>query len=98
MEEVRLARNMTPHISVDCLWMVFQKGCSEYITNVKHVWIKLLFGTERLGLHENGLYSCFFFNVVCLEFAYGGHPYPFSGIFEISPGDATELGETFKFK
>ena len=55
-------------------------------------WLNDYASSLGVGIYHSGI------EVYGVEYAYGGHPFAFSGVFENTPQDAEELGDNFRFR
>ncbi|KOB57527.1 Uncharacterized protein OBRU01_25703, partial [Operophtera brumata] len=68
-------------------------GQTPVVLNVYDMyWTNWYTASAGVGVFHSGV------QVGASEWAYGGHPYAFTGVFEIAPRDERELGEQFRFR
>lgn len=79
----------------------FQYWINEYTTNlgigVYHSGVEIYGSEFAYGKFEFILTNSTW-TVHDLRYISGGHPFSFSGVFEITPRDHDELGEQFRFR
>lgn len=69
---------------------MFHSGVEIYGTGMYYIYKKLN-AKEQIKIRHKFIYHV-------IEYAYGGHAQPKSGIFEITPRVAEELGEQFRYR